>query len=93
MRLHAMGAMKKKKSEDGSPAKQATKRRASDTLECLKQSREVKKQELQIKEKELQQQQQQLATQNQMVMQILEQQRTQQQLMVTLMKEVLHKRD
>lgn len=93
MRLHAMGAMKRKKSKDGSPAKQVKKRRTSDTLEYLKQSMEVKKQELQIKEKELQQQQQQLATQNQMVMQILEQQRAQQQMMVSLMKEVLHKRD
>lgn len=93
MRLHAMGAMKRKKSEDGSPGKQATKRRTSDTLEYLKQSMEVKKQELEIKGKELQQQQQQLATQNQMVMQILEQQRAQQQMMVSLMKEVLHKRD
>lgn len=52
MHLHAMGAMKKKKSEDRSPAKQATKRRASDTLQYLKQSMEVKKQELPIKKKE-----------------------------------------
>ena len=58
MHLQAMGATNKKKTEDGSPPKQVPKRRASDIVEYLKQSMEVKKQELQIKEKELQQQQQ-----------------------------------
>lgn len=53
-----MGATNKKKTEDGSPPKQVPKRRASDIVEYLKQSMEVKKQELQIKEKELQQQKQ-----------------------------------